>query len=137
MHTAFALAALLAASAAAQNCSSLTMTGSGAPNSAIVLTLQGDPFSPAALAFSEAMGTTVLPFGAFGSLLLGIAPPYFTVPLSNTNAIGEVVVTLPIPASIQSWDLFAQGLTTTLSFSPGGLQLSFCTSNIVPLHVGP
>lgn len=129
------LLATVAATVSAQNCATLTVTGSGAPGTDVVFALSGDATSPAFLAIGNTTGTTVFNFGPLGSLTLDLDHPFAIVPLGFTNASGEAGRTVHIPPNFPSADLFAQGVTISWT-PPPHLTLSFCTSNVVAFHIG-
>jgi hypothetical protein len=131
---ALVLALAIAGTAAAQNCS-LTITGSGAPNTSLSFAFQGAPRSPALLVIGDTQGTTTLNFGSLGSLTLGLAQPFVAAPLGFTDATGAVTRDVHVPGNVPSSDLFGQGVGITFA-PPPNLGLGFCTTSVVPFHVG-
>ena len=132
--------ARLASFASAQACAALSVTGTGAPGTDLVFTLDGSTAGAfAALAVGDTTGTTTLNFGSLGSLTLGLASPFIPLPLGMTDASGDITRTLHVPnvTSIPGVDLFGQGVTFTFTFNGPGLPtLTFCTTNVVPFHLG-
>lgn len=131
--------ATLAAAASAQ-CSSLTVTGSGAPGTTLTVALDGT--SPNAFAFlvlGNTQGTTTINFGALGTLTLGLAAPFTPAPIGMTNLQGDVSMTIQVPSNLPvgGVDLFAQGVTLGLQFTPPTPpSFSFCASNVAGFHIG-
>ena len=130
---------LLAANASAQ-CSTLAITGTGAPGTSLTFDLNGtDSHALALLAVGETQGTTTIQLGPLGSLTLGLATPFIPVPLGFTNTSGDISRTINIPSSATfGVDLFGQGVTAAYAFSPTAphFSVTFCTSNVVGFHVG-
>jgi hypothetical protein len=129
--TSLALALLAAGSAAAQTCS-LSISSSG---SSLTFAFQGAASSPALMAIGDTEGTTTLSFGPLGSLTLGLAQPFLFAPIGFTDASGAATLTVNVPANIPSADLFAQGVGVTFT-PPPNFGLSFCTTAVVPFHIG-
>ena len=134
---------LLAANATAQ-CATLTVTGTGAPGTALQFQFDGTA-NPAfvLLLVGQTQGTTTVPLGPFGSLTLGLATPFIPVPLGFTDASGDVSRSINVPsATTLSLDLFAQGVSTAWVFTPPSpptppsLSLTFCASNVAGFHLG-
>ena len=130
---------LLAANASAQ-CSTLTVTGTGAPGTSLTFDINGtDSHAFALLAVGQTQGTTTIQLGPLGSLTLGLATPFIPVPLGLTNTSGDISRTINIPsAATFGVDLFGQGVTAAYSFQPTSpyISVTFCTSNVVGFHVG-
>lgn len=135
---------LLAATASAQSCATLTVSGTGAPGTTLQFNLDGQASGAFAfLAVGMTQGTTSIPLGPLGTLTLGLASPLLTLPLGMTNASGDASVSVPVPNGFPvSLDMFAQGLTAELTITPPSpptppsISLSFCTSNVVGFHIG-
>ena len=125
---------LLAATASAQTCCNLSVTGT----STLTISLTGaPPLSLALLALGGTAGTTVINIGSLATLNLGLAMPFVPVPIGMTNPQGSASVTLRIPASLPARDLVTQGIAASFSVTPAAaFSLSFCTSNVVAFHVG-
>lgn len=130
---------LLAANASAQ-CSTLTVTGTGAPGTSLTFDLNGtDVHAFALLAVGQTQGTTTIQLGPLGSLTLGLATPFIPLPLGFTNASGDISRSISIPSSATyGFDLFGQGVTALYSFQPTSpyISVTFCASNVVGFHVG-
>lgn len=135
---------LLAATASAQTCCNLSVTGT----STLTVSLTGaPPLSFALLALGGTAGTTVIsyyltppwqvPGGSLATLNLGLAMPFVPVPMGMTNPQGSASVTIRIPATLPARDLVTQGIAASFSITPpAAFSLSFCTSNVVAFHVG-
>lgn len=140
---------LLAATASAQTCCNLSVTGT----STLTVSLTGaPPLSFALLALGGTAGTTVINFGlsfpclfcgaagsggSLATLNLGLAMPFVPVPMGMTNPQGSASVTIRIPATLPARDLVTQGIAASFSITPpAAFSLSFCTSNVVAFHVG-
>ena len=130
---------LLAGSLSAQACATLTVTGTGAPGTSVVLTIDGSAAGAfAALAIGDTAGTTTIPLGSLGSLTLGLAQPFIALPMGMTNANGDVSRTIQVPNGTSGIDLFGQGVTMVFTppTGPGLPTITFCTTNVVPFHLG-
>ena len=130
------VAALATAPLSAQNCSSLTVTGSGAPSTQLSFAVTGATANALTLVLvGDTTGSTVINT-PFGTLTLGLAAPFIPLPLGVTNAQGAVTVQFNVPAGTPSADLFGQALTVGFSTGGGRPSLSFCTSNVAGFHIG-
>jgi hypothetical protein len=138
------LASMFAATAAAQ-CATLSVTGTGAPGTALVFTIDGTTANAFAfVAIGDTQGSTSIQFGPLGTLSLGLAVPFVPVPVGPTDSNGDASLTINVPAQFPgSLDLFAQGITigfTPPSGPPTGPGIpslfSFCSTNVVAFHVG-
>ena len=135
---------LLAATTSAQTCATLSVSGTGAPGTALTFSLDGQASGAFAfLAVGPTQGTTSIAFGPLGTLTLGLASPLLTLPLGPTDASGDASVVVPVPNGFPaSLDLFAQGVTAELTFTPPSpptpptFGLTFCTSNVAGFHIG-
>jgi hypothetical protein len=129
---------LLAANASAQTCATMTVAGTGAPGTSLTFNFDGQASGAFAfLAVGATQGTTSIPFGPLGTLTLGLDSPFLSLPLGMTDASGDVSVSIPVPNGFPaSLDLFAQGVTAELTFTPPIIGLTFCTSNVVGFHIG-
>ncbi|HZN40961.1 MAG TPA: hypothetical protein VFD82_19300 [Planctomycetota bacterium] len=135
---------LLAATASAQSCATLTVAGTGAPGTSLTFNFDGQASGAFAfLAVGATQGTTSIPFGPLGTLTLGLDAPFLSLPLGMTNASGDVSLSVPVPNGFPaSLDLFAQGVTAELTFTPPSpptpptIGLTFCTSNVAGFHIG-
>lgn len=134
-----AIAALIATStfATAQNCSTLAVTGSGAPGTTLTLALTGgDPNTLAMVALGASTGSTQIGFGPLGSLSLGIAQPQGLIPLGRTDANGDATLSIKLPnATLPTLTLYGQAITATLQAGRPP-QLAFCTSNVEMFMIG-
>lgn len=138
------LAGGLAAASLSAQCASLAVTGTGAPGTSLVFTIDGTAAGAlAALAIGDTLGTTTIPLGALGSLTLGLAQPFVPVPMGTTDANGDASLTIAVPgATTLGVDLHGQGVTMSFSLpgpgpgGPGLPTLTFCTTNVVSFHVG-
>lgn len=136
MHTSFVVASLALASALpAQACSSLSISG-GAPGSNIDIAVSGAPANGlAVLVVSQQAGSTVVSLPMGQSLLLGVAEPFFPVPIGQTDASGAASLQLPVPASLAG-QLQLQAQAVGLGFSFPAIMLQACASNVVPVTIG-
>lgn len=125
----------LASALPAQACSSLTISG-GAPGSDIAIAVSGAPASGfAVLVVGQQAGSTVVSLPMGQSLLLGVAEPFFPVPLGETSMSGSASLLIPVPASLPGQlQLQAQAVALGFGFPPFMLQA--CASNVVPVTIG-
>jgi len=128
------LLALALATTAAAQCGTLTIAGTGAPGTTLTVSVHGDPNALAFLVVGDTAGTTSIPLGTT-SLDLGIAMPFVPFVLGLTNASGDASQTFTVPNGIPSHNTLGQGLTASFGMPPN-FSLSFCTSNVVPFHIG-
>lgn len=129
--------ALTAGLAQAQACSSLTVTGSGAPGSDLDFALTGAGANAFALAaIGETAGSTSIQFGALATLDLGLDRPFFVLPLGRTDTNGDVTQTFTVPNVPSMQNLNAQAFTADISFMPPTIGLTFCTSDVVAFTIG-
>lgn len=137
-----AVLALFTAPLAAQCHPTLAITGSLNPGHHISLTLTGAHAHTAAYAaISSHLGTTTLHFGTVGTLTLELASPLTVVPLGMTDAQGALHLAFDVPPGIPvppSATAFVEVVTGELTGGGPGHphSLSFCTSNVAPLHIG-
>ncbi len=135
---------LAASGLVAQSCSTLTVTGNGAPGTSVVFDLAGStPLSLTALAVGDTAGTTVFDLGPLGSLTLGLASPFIPLPFGFTDTNGAASRTINVPpGNIPGIDLFGQAVSMSLlpatpgPNGPGRPAVTFCTSNVVSFHLG-
>lgn len=127
------------AAAATAQCAALSVTGSGAPGTAVTLTIDGTAAHAFAfVAIGDTQGTTSIPLGPLGTLDLGLAFPFIPVPVGLTDAAGDASLTINVPTQFTgSLDLFGQGVTIGFSFSPPTPPtFTLCATNVVAFHVG-
>lgn len=131
------LVSSLAALAFAGNpCSTLTVTGTGAPGTDLRFDLDGGAANaPALLVMGQTAGSFSVNIGALGTLELGILPPFSMLPLGMTDANGDASLTVRVP-NVSGVDLNGQGLTVELRINRGRPSLNFCTSNVAPFRIG-
>lgn len=127
--------ALAPIAAAQSSCGTLAITGSGAAGTTLDIGLTGATANAFALVFvGENTGTTAIRLGPI-RLDLGLATPFFPVPLGRTDANGDASQSFTVPnAVMQQYALNAQAATVTLSIFP--FRFSGCTSNVVPFTIG-
>jgi hypothetical protein len=121
---------------AQQQCSTLSVAGTGHPGTHLTFSLTlADAQAPAFLFIAEHTGHTVLNFGSLGSLTLGVSHPLVLVAaLGTTDAHGQATLVANIPLHITAMALNAQGTTVRVVHEHPPLR--FCTSNVAPFHVG-
>ncbi len=125
----------LAATASAQTCSTLAVSGTGAPGTNLTFTLTGQPVGSIGILFlGDTTGSTSLAFGTLATLELGLAQPFIPVPMM-TRPTGTTL-TVRVPNQVTAMSLFAQGTGASLDITGTTPTLAFCTSNVVPFSVG-
>lgn len=137
MRTLFLASILtLAGLAQAQNCGTLTITGSGAAGTQVGVALTAAAANAFAVVFvGENAGATTLPLPMGASLSLGLAEPFFPVPLGRTDGNGDASLQVTVPSFIsQQYALHAQAAAIGITWMPFGI--TGCTSNVVPLTIG-
>jgi hypothetical protein len=125
--------ALLAA-APAQSCATLTVNGTGLPGTDLVFSYQGAPHAYGFLIIGDTQGTTTIRYGSLGTLTLDLNFPFLPLLVGRTDSNGGRTRTVHVPSSAPPLDLFAQGFDFYYELFP--LQLEFCTSNVLPIHIG-
>src|SRR5262249_44630338 len=125
-----ALIPLVAAAAPAQSCATLTVSGTGLPGTDLVFSYQGAPHAYGFLIIGDTQGTTTIHYGSLGTLTLDLDFPFLPLLIGRTDSNGDRTRTVPAP----SLDLFAQGFDFYYELFP--LRLEFCTSNVLPVHIG-
>lgn len=136
MRTLFAAASLaLAGLLPAQGCGSLAISG-GAAGSQVSISISGAAAgSFAVLVVGEQQGSTQVPLPIGGSLVLGIAEPFFPIPIGMADLAGAVSLQLQVPASLPGQiSVHAQAVSLGYSLMP--FQISACASNVVPVTIG-
>ena len=135
---------VLAASAVAQPCSDLTITGSVNPGNTVTLSVTGAPAGSLTLLGLGESGTTTIGAGLF-AFTIDLAWPFHILPLGMTDANGEVSVSIEIPSNIPqgvipSMTLDAQAATFGLSLptpaNPGPPSFGVCVSDVESLVFG-
>ena len=138
------LASTFAAAAAAQ-CATLAVTGTGAPGTALTISIDGTTANAIAfVAIGDTQGSTSIPLGPLGTLDLGLAMPFVPVPVGMTNASGDASLTINVPTGfVGGVDVFGQGITIGFNIPSGppgpgfpNNLFSLCTTNVVGFHVG-
>lgn len=127
---------LLAGLAHAQNCGTLAVTGAGTAGTTLDFSLTGATANSFAVVFvGENTGSTPIRLGMGTTLTIGLATPFFPLPLGRTDANGDVArqFTVPTRATTQH-AVNGQAATFTLTWRP--FSLGGCTSNVVPFNVG-
>lgn len=130
------VSALATLAFAGNPCSTLTVTGTGAPGTNIVFTLDGGAANaPALMAMGQTTGSITFNFGQLGSLELGVLPPFTVLPLGTTDANGDASLTVRVP-NIPGVNMHGQGFTVDLQIVRGRPSLQFCTSNVAAFRIG-
>ena len=129
--------AFFAATASAQNCSTLAVSG-GSPGSQLTIAVSGAPANtPTIVLLSQSTGSTVIPT-PFGTLSLGLASPFSPLPLGTTDANGDASISFQVPAqAAMCVMLYGQALSIEFDITVVPPTLSFCTSNVAPIALGP
>lgn len=121
-------------------CSTLTITGTGAPGTTLTAHLDGSSaHALAVLVVGSTQGVTPIDLGPLGTLTLGVEPQFF-VPLGLTNAAGDLSRSTSVPdvvPDVPGLDLFGQAatLSCTLTSVPS-IIWTLCASNVVGFHFG-
>jgi hypothetical protein len=126
--------ALLAAAAPAQSCATLNVSGTGLPGTDLVFSYQGAPHAYGFLIIGDTQGTTTIRYGSLGTLTLDLDFPFLPLLIGRTDSNGDRTRTVHVPSSAPPLDLFAQGFDFYYELFP--LRLEFCTSNVLPVHIG-
>jgi hypothetical protein len=125
--------ALLAA-APAQSCATLGVTGTGLPGTDLVFTYHGEPHAYGILVIGDTPGTTTIRYGSLGTLVLDLDFPFLPLPIGRTDSNGDHTRTVHVPSSAPPLDLLVQGFDFYYELFP--FRLEFCTSNVLPVHIG-
>ena len=115
----------------AQSCSTLAITGTGAPGTTLNIALTGaDPNTIAFVAVGLDTGTTSIKPGRLGTLTLGLATPFALAPIGMTDANGDLKLSLNTPqGNIPQQTLYIQAFTAKFSRTPTpGRNLSMCSA---------
>lgn len=130
------LSALLCAPLAAQACSDLSVSG-GSPGTNLDFALTGAPANaPSLLVIGTTLGSTTINLGPV-SFDLGLASPFFGLPLGMTDGNGSAGLSIPMPTQgIPGLDLNAQAVTIGFTIGRGMPTLSVCTSDVESFHIG-
>ena len=135
-----ALAALVAAPALAENCSTLAASVSVTEEatSASIDVTGTLPGAPTFLIAGPTAGEFALDLGALGGVTLGVAPPFAVLPLGVADGDGNVSLAFEgpgVPAEVPTSTLHLQALSFGFDIGPGGLALEFCESNVVAVEL--
>jgi hypothetical protein len=132
------LAALLSLTsmATAQACGSLAIVGTGAPGTIMQVDVTGAQAGGVAmLVIGDTLGSTTLPLPLGGSLILGLAEPFFPLPVGEIDAAGAATTSIQLPSVLGPQILLnAQAVVFGFSLMPFGF--SACASNLVPFTIG-
>ena len=114
---------------------SLAISG-GASGSQLSISVAGaSSGSYAILVVGEQAGSTQVPLPIGGSLVLGIAEPFFPVPIGMADMAGAVSLQLQIPANLPG-QLSLQAQAVSLGYSLMPFAIRACASNVVPVTIG-
>jgi hypothetical protein len=131
------IAALLALAslASAQDCGVLAITGSGASGTSLQVDVSGATANGFALiVVGETLGSTSVPLPLGGSLSLGLATPYFPIPVGVVDAAGAATLSVPIP-DLMGYQISLNAQAVVISIAiPFGLNA--CASNVVGFTIG-
>jgi hypothetical protein len=139
LRIAVALTGLLTAAATATaQCSTLSITGTGAPGTSLAVQLDGSAAHAIAfLVVGESQAT--LPLSTpFGNLTLGVDPSLL-LGLGLTNQQGDLSASIAIPANLPSTislNVFGQAVTLGMTMTPPPPTFGWCASNVVGFHIG-
>ena len=125
---------VLAAAVPAQSCATLSVTGSGLPGTDLVFSYQGAPHAYGFLVIGDTAGTTTIRYGSLGTLTLDLDFPFLPLPMGRTDSNGDRTRTVRVPSSAPPFDLLVQGFDFYYELFP--FRLEFCTSNVLPVHIG-
>lgn len=127
----FVVASLLPA----QGCGSLAIQG-GAAGSQLSVSFSGAVAGNlAVLVVGEQAGASQVALPLGGSLLLGVAEPFFPLPLGVVDASGAASLQLQVPASLPA-QISVQAQAVSLGYTMMPFGLSACASNVVPVTIG-
>lgn len=130
----FLLAAALAVPAAAQSCSDLAIRGTGQPGTPLVFAVRGATAdAPTVLVLGPNAGSTTIRFGALRSLTIGLDRPFIVLPLGRTDANGDLVRTVTVPANVaRQHALHGQAVTV----DGRRRARTFCESDVEAFTIG-
>ena len=112
------------ASIASAQCGTLAITGAGTVGTTLTVAVTG----------TSANGTTAINLGPL-SLTLGLAQPFFPLPLGTADANGNASVSFLVPAGItRQVQLNAQAATFAFTLRP--FAIAACASNVVGFTIG-
>ena len=131
-----AVAIVSSATASAQTCGSLAVSGAGTAGTELVANLTGaTPRGFAVLVIGETAGSTPIRVGSFLNLTIDLDLPFFPVPMGRTDAVGDESLSVAVPAGLlQQFSLQAQAVTLSLTLLPP--TVIACKSNPVAFTVG-
>lgn len=135
MRTLLVASVLSLASFASAQCGTLAVQGTGAAGTTLTVSVSGTTAGGmVALVVGPTAGTTAINVGPL-NLTLGLAQPFFPLPLGTADATGNVSVSFAIPSQVtQQVALNAQA--ATLGFTLRPLAITACASNVVAFTIG-
>lgn len=135
MRTSFVASVLCLASIATAQCGTLAVTGPGTAGTTLTVAVSGTTANGmVALVVGQTTGTTPINLGPL-NLTLGLAQPFFPVPIGTADASGNVSVSFQVPSQVtQQVALNGQAVTFGLTLRP--FALSACASNVVAFTIG-
>lgn len=136
--TALLLSAICSASLSAQACSDLTVTGNGAPGTALAFDISSAPTGALTAIFVGFGGTMPASLGPTG---LGLLPPAIPIAIGLADAMGNFGTSIDVPMTLTTQIMGdAQGLSIEFNFPMPGMPLSslftFCASDIEAFTAG-
>lgn len=135
MRILLGIAVLALSTFATAQCGTLAVTGPGTAGTTLTVAVSGtNAGNLVALVAGQTTGTTAIAFGPL-NLTLGLAQPFFPVPIGIADANGDVSVSFTVPSQItQQVALNAQAATLGLTLRP--FALTACASNVVAFTIG-
>ena len=123
------------ASIASAQCGTLAITGAGTVGTTLTVAVTGTSANGrVALVVGQTTGTTAINLGPL-SLTLGLAQPFFPLPLGTADANGNASVSFLVPAGItRQVQLNAQAATFAFTLRP--FAIAACASNVVGFTIG-
>lgn len=118
-------------------CSTLSITGNGAPGTTLTFDIQGPRLRYAFALVADNAGLTTLSTPGF-HLELGIETIWFTLPLGFTDLQGNASADINLPQALTPATYHAQGIVFDFvpTTSPSGPAVTLCTSNVEAFSVG-